>query len=305
MASSSFADLKKSRTKDLEKLTDAVSKLTNKEEGKKSYEDLRFWKPTVDKAGNGFATFRFLPAPAGEDVPWVQIFQHSFQGPGGWYIENSLTTLNRKDPVSEHNSILWNSGSDANKDIARKQKRKLQYIANIYVIKDPANPDNDGTVKLFKFGKKIFDKLNEKMNPEFEDEVAVNPFDLWEGANFKLKIRKVEGYQNYDKSEFDTSAPLSGDEDDLERIWKQEYNLSEFLDEKNFKSYDELKARLNKVLGLEDGSSSGDNYQSIKPNVPVTASAKPAATPAKKTTVADSVVDDDEDLSYFEKLAED
>ena len=304
MASSSFADLKKSRTKDLEKLTDAVSKLTNKEEGKKSYEDLRFWKPTVDKAGNGFATIRFLPAPAGEDVPWVQVFQHSFQGPGGWYIENSLTTLNKKDPVSEHNSILWNSGSDANKDIARKQKRKLQYIANVYIVKDPANSDNDGTVKLFKFGKKIFDKLNEKMNPEFEDEVAVNPFDLWEGANFKLKIRKVEGYQNYDKSEFDTSAPLSGDEDDLERIWKQEYNLSEFLDEKNFKSYDELKARLNKVLGLEDGSS-GDNYQSIKPNVPVTASAKPAPAPAKKTTVADSVVDDDEDLSYFEKLAED
>ena len=305
MASSSFADLKKSRTKDLEKLTDAVSKLTNKEEGKKSYEDLRFWKPTVDKAGNGFATIRFLPAPSGEDVPWVQIFQHSFQGPGGWYIENSLTTLNKKDPVSEHNSILWNSGSDANKDIARKQKRKLQYIANVYIVKDPANSDNDGTVKLFKFGKKIFDKLNEKMNPEFEDEVAVNPFDLWEGANFKLKIRKVEGYQNYDKSEFDTSAPLSGDEDDLERIWKQEYNLSEFLDEKNFKSYDELKARLNKVLGLEDGSASGDNYNSTKPNVPVTASSKSAPAPAKKTTVADSVVDDDEDLSYFEKLAED
>ena len=302
MASSSFADLKKSRTKDLEKLTDAVSKLTNKEEGKKSYEDLRFWKPTVDKAGNGFATIRFLPAPSGEDVPWVQIFQHSFQGPGGWYIENSLTTLNKKDPVSEHNSILWNSGSDANKDIARKQKRKLQYIANVYIVKDPANSDNDGTVKLFKFGKKIFDKLNEKMNPEFEDETAVNPFDLWEGANFKLKIRKVEGYQNYDKSEFDTSAPLSGDEDDLERIWKQEYNLSEFLDEKNFKSYDELKARLNKVLGLEDSSSSGSDYA---PRASAMQESKPAPAPAKKTTVADSVVDDDEDLSYFEKLAED
>ena len=304
MASSSFADLKKSRTKDLEKLTDAVSKLTNKEEGKKSYEDLRFWKPTVDKAGNGFATIRFLPAPSGEDVPWVQIFQHSFQGPGGWYIENSLTTLNKKDPVSEHNSILWNSGSDANKDIARKQKRKLQYIANVYIVKDPANSDNDGTVKLFKFGKKIFDKLNEKMNPEFEDETAVNPFDLWEGANFKLKIRKVEGYQNYDKSEFDTSAPLSGDEDDLERIWKQEYNLSEFLDEKNFKSYDELKARLNKVLGLEDGSSSGNSAYAPR-NASVMQESKPAPAPAKKTTVADSVVDDDEDLSYFEKLAED
>jgi len=302
MASASFADLKKSRTKDLEKLTDAVSKLTNKEEGKKSYEDLRFWKPTVDKAGNGFATIRFLPAPSGEDVPWVQVFNHSFQGPGGWYIENSLTTLNKKDPVSEHNSILWNSGSDANKDIARKQKRKLQYIANVYIVKDPANPDNDGTVKLFKFGKKIFDKLNDLMNPEFEDETPVNPFDLWEGANFKLKIRKVEGYQNYDKSEFESPAPLSGDEDDLERIWKQEFSLSEFLSEKNFKSYDELKARLNKVLGLEDGSA-GDNYYSTKPNV--TSSAKPETPTKPKTTVATASLDEDEDLSYFEKLAED
>ena len=308
MASTSFADLKKSRTKDLEKLTDAVSKLSNKEEGKKSYEDNRFWKPVVDKAGNGFASIRFLPAPAGEDVPWVQIFNHSFQGPGGWYIENSLTTINKKDPVSEHNSILWNSGSDANKDIARKQKRKLQYIANIYIIKDPANPDNDGTVKLFKFGKKIFDKLNESMNPEFEDETPVNPFDLWEGANFKLKIRKVEGYQNYDKSEFETPAPLSQDEDDLERIWKQEFLLGEFISDGAFKSYDELKSRLNKVLGLDDGSA-GDNYYSTKPNnvQPI----KPAQAPVRqessikpKSTAASSTADDDEDLSYFEKLAE-
>ena len=303
MASTSFADLKKSRTKDLEKLTDAVSKLTNKEEGKKSYEDTRFWKPTVDKAGNGFATIRFLPAPAGEDVPWVQVFNHSFQGPGGWYIENSLTTIGKKDPVSEHNTVLWNSGTDANKDIARKQKRKLQYIANVYIVKDPANPDNDGTVKLYKFGKKIFDKLNDLMNPEFEDETPVNPFDLWEGANFKLKIRKVEGYQNYDKSEFESPAPLSQDEDDLERIWKQEHSLSEFLSEKNFKTYDELKARLNKVLGLEDGSA-GENFYSTKPNVPVTASSKPEAPTKAKATVADSV-DDDDDISYFEKLAED
>lgn len=306
MTSASFADMKKSRTKDLEKLTDAVSKLSNKEEGKKSYEDLRFWKPTVDKAGNGFATIRFLPSPAGEDVPWVQVFKHAFQSTGGWYIENSLTTLNKKDPVSEHNSILWNSGSDANKEIARKQKRKLEYTANIYVIKDSANPENDGTVRLFRFGKKIFDKLNELMNPEFEDETPVNPFDLWEGANFKLKIRKVEGYQNYDKSEFESPAPLSGDEDDLERIWKQEHSLSEFLSEKNFKSYDELKARLNKVLGIDDGSSSGGEYS---PKAPVPVAARPAiqTQPASKpkTTVADSAIDDDEDLSYFEKLAED
>ena len=299
---SSFADLKKSRNKDLEKLTQEVSKLSNKEEGKKSYEDLRFWKPTVDKAGNGFATIRFLPAPEGEDVPWIQIFTHSFQGPGGWYIENSLTTLNKKDPVSEHNTVLWNSGIDSNKDVARKQKRKLQYISNIYVVKDPANPENEGKVFLYKFGKKIFDKLNDLMNPEFEDESPTNPFDLWEGANFKLKIRKVEGYQNYDKSEFDRSGPLSQDDEDLENIWKQEHALSEFLDPKNFKSYDELKSRLNKVLGLD----SGDDGDSISSIVAKSApSVAPVASKAKKTVADASEDDDDESLSYFEKLAED
>jgi hypothetical protein len=292
----SFADLKKSRNKDLEKLTQEVSKLTDKETSKKSYEDLRFWKATPDKAGNGMAVIRFLPAPSGEDVPWVQVFSHSFQGPTGqWYIENSLTTINKKDPVSEHNTVLWNSGIEANKEIVRKQKRKLSYISNIYVVKDPANPDNEGKVFLFKFGKKIFDKLNEQMNPEFEDENAVNPFDLWEGANFKLKIRKVEGYTNYDKSEFDSPGPLSQDDDDLERIWKSEYQLNEFLSESNFKSYDELKARLDKVLGMSDDVV-------VKPSQPVTAQA-----PAKKETVESTKLDDDDDegLSYFEKLAED
>jgi hypothetical protein len=297
----SFADLKKSRNKDLEKLTSEISKLTDKESSKKSYEDLRFWKASPDKAGNGMAVIRFLPAPEGGDVPWVQVFSHSFQGPAGqWYIENSLTTLNRKDPVSEHNSVLWNSGIEANKEIARKQKRKLNYISNIYVVKDPANPDNEGKVFLFKFGKKIFDKLNELMNPEFEDESAVNPFDLWEGANFKLKIRKVEGYTNYDKSEFESPAPLSQDDDDLERIWKSEYGLSEFLQESNFKSYDELKARLDKVLGLD-----GSNDYIEKPAAPVVAADRP-----KKSTAEDSKPwtnddEDDEGLSYFEKLAED
>jgi hypothetical protein len=296
----SFADLKKSRNKDLEKLTSEISKLTDKESTKKSYEDLRFWKPVVDKAGNGMATIRFLPAPSGEDVPWVQVFSHSFQGPTGkWYIENSLTTMNKKDPVSEHNSVLWNSGIESNKEVARKQKRKLNYIANVYVVKDPANPDNDGKVFLFKFGKKIFEKLNDLMNPEFEDETPVNPFDLWEGANFKLKIRKVEGYQNYDKSEFESSAPLSQDDDDLERIWKSEYGLNEFLSESNFKSYDELKTKLNSVLGLD---ASDDVIE--KPSQPITApqrTEKAKTVESSKPWVDDS---DDEGLSYFEKLAE-
>ena len=297
-----FAELRKSRTKDLEKLTEQVNKLNDKSSEKKSYEDTRFWKPTVDKAGNGMAVVRFLPAAEGEDMPWVQLFSHSFQGPTGqWYIENSLTTLNKKDPVSEHNTMLWNSGVESDKETARKQKRKLQYIANVYIVKDPSNPDNDGKVFLFKFGKKIFDKLNDLMNPEFEDETPVNPFDLWEGANFKLKIRKVEGYQNYDKSEFDSPAALSEDDDELERIWKAQNKLSEFITEGNFKSYDELKARLNKVLNLED------DVVTEKPSAPVTKKAEKPAEVKKAKTVEDSPPwnDEDGDLTYFEKLAED
>ena len=297
-----FAELRKSRSKDLEKLTEQVNKLNDKSSEKKSYEDTRFWKPTVDKAGNGMAVIRFLPAAEGEDMPWVQLFSHSFQGPTGqWYIENSLTTLNKKDPVSEYNTMLWNSGVESDKETARKQKRKLQYIANVYIVKDPSNPDNDGKVFLFKFGKKIFDKLNDLMNPEFEDETPVNPFDLWEGANFKLKIRKVEGYQNYDKSEFDSPAALSEDDDELERIWKAQNKLSEFITEGNFKSYDELKARLNKVLNLED------DVVTEKPSAPVTKKAEKPAEVKKAKTVEDSPPwnDEDGDLSYFEKLAED
>lgn len=293
----SFSELRKSRAKDLEKLTTEVSKLSTKEE-KKSYEDLRFWKPAVDKAGNGMATIRFLPAPAGEDMPWIQIFSHSFQGPTGqWYIENSLTTLNKKDPVSEHNTLLWNSGIESDKEIARKQKRKLNYISNVYIVKDSANPDNEGKVFLFKFGKKIFDKLNDLMNPQFEDETPINPFDLWEGANFKLKIRKVEGYQNYDKSEFESSAPLSEDDDELERIWKSEHSLAEFLDEKNFKSYDVLKARLNVVLNTTDTIQTPSKPQTVKEE------SKPSKTAESSKSWDDG--DDDETMSYFEKLAQD
>ena len=252
---SNFDSLKRNRSS-LEKLTKAIeatTQSTSTESG--SRDDTRLWQPTVDKAGNGMAIIRFLPAPAvdGEDaLPWVRVFSHGFQGPGGWYIENSLTTLNQKDPVSEYNSTLWNSGIEANKEIARKQKRRLNYVANVYVVSDPSNPENEGQIKLFKFGKKIFDKITEAMNPEFADETPVNPFDLWEGANFKLKIRNVEGYRNYDKSEFaEKSALLDGDDAKLEALWKQEYSLKEFLDPKHFKPYDVLKARLDKVLGFE------------------------------------------------------
>ena len=254
---SSFANLKRNSSQ-FDKLTKAVESVNNQSVEAGSKEDTRFWQPEVDKAGNGMAVIRFLPAPSidGEDgLPWVRVFNHGFQGPGGWYIENSLTTLNQKDPVSEYNSTLWNSGIEANKEIARKQKRKLTYIANILVISDPANPSNEGQIKLYKFGKKIFDKISEAMNPEFADETPVNPFDMWEGANFKLKIRNVEGYRNYDKSEFaDKSALFEGDDSKLEELWKQEYSLKEFLEPKQFKPYEVLKARLDKVLGFDGGA---------------------------------------------------
>lgn len=288
---STFAALKKS-SGSIDKLARELEKLNAP--ATNSSEDTRFWKPELDKAGNGFATIRFLPAPAvdGDDaLPWVRIFDHGFQGPGGWYIENSLTTLGQKDPVSEHNSVLWNSGIEANKEIARKQKRRLKYIANILVISDTKNPDNEGKVFLFKFGKKIFDKITEAMNPQFDDEKATNPFDFWAGANFKLKVRKFEGYPNYDKSEFEKSSALyDGDDAKLEKLWKMEYSLKEFLDPKNFKSYDELKTKLNRVLGL-DGAAPAPKTKALDDK------------PSSKETPPWSGDDDDDDMKLFEKLA--
>ena len=294
----SFANLKKSAG-DFSKLAEQLNTTTSNQQ-QNSGEDNRFWKPDVDKAGNGYAVIRFLPAPEGEELPWVRLWDHGFQGPGGWYIENSLTTLGKPDPVSEYNSKLWNSGVEANKEIVRKQKRRLKYIANIYVVSDPKHPENEGKVFLYQFGKKIFDKINEAMNPAFEDETPINPFDFWSGANFKLKIRQVEGYRNYDKSEFDSSSQLMDDDADLEAVWKQEYSLQEFLDLKNFKSYEQLKARLDKVLGLAGTVASNE---AVAP-----ASSPASAEPVAKATAESVTVDsDDEDdtLSYFAKLAED
>ena len=298
---SNFDTLKRNRSS-LEKLTKAIeatTQSTSTESG--SRDDPRLWQPTVDKAGNGMAMIRFLPAPSvdGEDaLPWVRVFSHGFQGPGGWYIENSLTTLNQKDPVSEYNSTLWNSGIEANKEIARKQKRRLNYIANVYVVSDPSNPENEGQIRIYKFGKKIFDKITEAMNPEFADETPVNPFDMWEGANFKLKIRNVEGYRNYDKSEFaEKSALLDGDDAKLEALWKQEHSLKEFLDPKHFKPYDLLKARLDKVLGFE-----GDVAPKSKAIDAVVENFHDSELNAIDTKIATS--EDDDDLNYFKSLAE-
>jgi len=294
---SSFANLKRNRS-DFAKLTKAVEQITQSSEGG-SKDDTRFWQPEVDKAGNGMAVIRFLPAPQadGDDaLPWVRVFSHGFQGPGGWLIDNCLTTLNEKCPVCEHNNTLWNSGIEANKDIARKQKRKLSYVANILVISDPSNKENEGQVKLFKFGKKIFDKITEAMNPEFADETPINPFDLWEGANFKLKIRNVEGYRNYDKSEFaEKSALYDGDDEKLEELWKSEFGLKEFLERKNFKSYDQLKQRLDKALGFDGAvatpkTKATDSVATLKDDT--------------DTSILDKSVADDDELDYFKNLAE-
>ena len=271
---------------------------------KKSFVDDRLFKPQVDKAGNGYAVIRFLPAPEGEELPWARVWNHAFQGPTGlWYIENSLTTLNQKDPVSEHNTQLWNSGIESDKEIARKQKRKLQYYSNILVITDSSNPENEGKVMLYKYGKKIFDKLMEAMQPAFEDEDPINPFDPFEGANFKLKIRKVDGYWNYDKSEFSAPSPIFESDDEIEEVINKQYPLSEFVAESNFKSYDELKARLNTVLsgkqsaGRSIGETIDEDEEDYSP-------AYKSSAPKKMDTVPFSKEDDDEDaMSYFQKLA--
>ena len=296
----SFAKLKKqSRTGSL---TDKLIKQVEKLNDKGSNVDERIWKPSVDKSGNGYAIIRFLPESEGSELPWARVYTHAFQGPGGWYIENSLTTLGQKDPVSEHNSQLWNSGSDANKEIARKQKRRLSYYSNIYVVSDPANPENEGKVFLYKYGKKIFDKIMEAMKPEFADETPINPFDFWQGANFKLKIRKVEGYQNYDKSEFDSASALFDDDDKLEKIYNSLHDLSEFTTPDKFKSYDDLKTRLDYVLGakrstpvvIEEEDTSRGELEELSVS----------RTPTRTPVAVGADQDEDDALSYFQKLAE-
>ena len=295
----SFANLKKQSK--LGSLTQKLVKEVEKMNNNGGQGDDRLWKLECDKSGNGYAVIRFLPAPDGEDLPWAKVYSHAFQGPGGWYIENSLTTIGGKDPVSEYNRDLWNSGNDADKDVVRRQKRKLSYYANIYVVKDPVNPHNEGGVFLFKFGKKIFDKLTAAMQPEFEDETPINPFDFWQGANFKLKIRKVDGYWNYDKSEFDAPAPLLDDDDALEALWKKEYSLADFTSQSNFKSYEDLERRLKSVLGQKQAQRPRFDEEVEAEDDVRTPVAAAVAAPVTSSGATDA--DEDDALSYFQKLA--
>jgi hypothetical protein len=300
MAFNSLSDLRKSRG-GFDTLMKEVDKISQPAGGERK-EDDRFWQPTVDKAGNGYAVIRFLPPPRGEELPWVRIWNHGFQGPTGkWYIENSLTTIGKPDPVSELNNELWNSGSEANKEIARKQKRRLSYVCNVYVVSDPSNPSNEGKVKLFKFGKKIFDKIKDVMQPQFQDEEPLNPFDFWKGADFKIKIRNVEGYRNYDKSEFASAAALSEDDAEIETVWSAEHSLADFMDERHFKSYDELKRKLEQVLNATGAPTA--RAEAVDLDAPRASKPAAVAKPAVKAPVVDE--DDDDSISYFSKLAAD
>ena len=289
----SFDKLKKQSK--LGSLTDRLVKEVEKMNSSSGGADERFWKAELDKSGVGSAVIRFLPAPDGEELPWVKVYSHAFQGPGGWYIENSLTTTGGKDPVSDYNRQLWNSGNDADKDTVRKQKRKLSYYSNVYVVRDPLHPENEGRVFLFKYGKKIFDKVLEAMQPEFDDETPINPFDFWQGANFKLKIVKKDGFWNYDKSEFDKVAPLLDDDDALEALWKKQYSLSAITAPDQFKSYEDLERRLKTVLGQKSVQAPrlDEEVVSEEEQIPV------AAAP-----VASASSDEDDALSYFQKLAD-
>jgi hypothetical protein len=294
----------------LDKLRAAMETASPAQGEKKSFNDDTMWKPELDKSGNGYAVVRFLPTPEGEEMPWVSYWDHGFQGPGGWYIEKSLTTLNKKDPVSEYNTTLWNTGIEANKESARKQKRRLHYVSNVYVVSDPKNPDNEGRVFKYRFGKKIFEQLKEAISPAFEDESAINPFDMTEGANFKIKIRKVDGYWNYDKSEFDSTSPL-GDEAMINSTFSQVHSLSEVISPDEFKSYDELKEKLDRVLGLS-GAVSGSTAESIaedQEEVPwgnvntESVATEPVIASAESSTEQTS--DGDDAMDYFKRLAED
>jgi hypothetical protein len=294
----------------LDKLRAAMETASPTEGAKKSYSDDTMWKPELDKTGNGYAVVRFLPTPDGEEMPWVSYFDHGFQGPGGWYIEKSLTTLNKQDPVSEYNSTLWNTGIEANKEIARKQKRRLHYVSNVYVVSDPKNPDNEGKVFKYRFGKKIFEQLKEAISPAFDDEAPINPFDLrGEGANFKIKIRKVDGYWNYDKSEFESPSPLFDDENKLNEINNSTYSLSDVIAPSEFKSYDELKEKLDRVLGLT-GSVSTATAESVAEDLDeVPWSNVNTETVAEEPVIASAEstpqVEEDDAMDYFKKLASD
>ena len=302
----SFADLKRNRT-DLSKLVAQAQETSGAQQTQRQSDDPRFWMPTRDKAGNGYAVIRFLPGDASAATPWIRYWDHAFKGPTGqWYIEKSLTSIGQQDPLSELNSKMWNSGVESDKTIVRQRKRNLRYVANVLIVSDPSAPENEGQVKLYRFGKKIFDKIMDSMQPQFPDEKPVNPFDMWEGADFTVKIRKVEGYPNYDASSFKAPAAVPGSDEELEELYNKQHDLNEWVDPKNYKTYDELKSRLAMVLG-EQAPRTMKQEASLEmddeiPDFPKADAPAPQAAPEPAISTAESSSDDDT-MSYFAKLA--
>lgn len=305
-----FSKLKK-RKFDVQSLVNEAEKAG----GNNKKGDERFWKPTVDQQGNGYAVIRFLPTkeylndPAA--VPWVRYWDHGFKGPTGkWYIEKSLTSIGQQDPLGELNSRMWATEDPEQQEIVRQRKRRLHHVANILVVDDQGNPDNNGKVFLYQFGKKIFDKIIDVMSPEFPDEDPIVPFDVFGGANFQLKIRQVAGYRNYDKSNFAAPSDLfDGDEKKLEELFDKLYDISEFVDPAKYPSYSELEKKLNDVLGVR------------KPTLDAATAAAPAmkSAEAKEPEIVESNIEindetgeddlpwndeeDDDVLAHFERLA--
>ena len=301
-----FATLKKnSGASALSKLAEQVKKLNTNQNGGS---DDRFWKPTIDKAGNAQAEIRFLPAGGEEEVPFISLFEHAFQGPTGlWYIEKSRTSLGQgvADPVGEYNTELWNMSDNddsPSRKQARAQKRKLVYISNVYVIDDKGHPENNGKVFLYRYGKTIFKKISTSMVPQFEDEESFNPFDLWAGASFKLRIYTEDKYPKYDKSTWGKVGPLFKDDEKIEAVWKQCHALQPFLDPSNFKPYDVLKRRLHQVLAINEDSTTAAPARRPAPKA-VPADAGEDVPWDTSTSTAEPAVDDDDDMNFFRDLA--
>lgn len=317
MAITSFNDLK-NNSQSLLELTNKIDNMNNKF---KSFNDDRFWQPTPDKAGNSAAVIRFLPPSMGEDTPFVKYFEHSFQDKNTkmWYIEKSLTTIGKPDPCTEYNRTLWNSGTEGQNQ-ARKQKRNEKYISNILVISDPNNPDAEGKVFLFKYGPKIFGKIQEALQPKLEIDKPFNPFDFFKGANFKLVMTKNDVFVNYDSSSFYPVSPLSDNEEFIRNVWENQYKLNEFIDPSSFKTYEELKERLEAVCGLNEPEfmKTPDNKSTqtriVEDSVPTSWETKDApwlsvnkdkidVTKVTETTQSVSGVNEDT-LSFIKSLAE-
>lgn len=303
-----FKDLKKQSS--LGSLTEKLIKEAEKMGGNNSSDNPNLFKLETDKVGNGRAVIRFLPAPPNEDLPFVKLYNHGFQVNGRWFIENCLTTLGEECAVCRANSELWNSGVDSDKEIARTRKRKLSYYANVYIVSNPADPSLEGQVKIFRFGAKVFDKIKASMKPEFEDDPVIDPFDLWNGANFRLRVKKVAGYPNYDDSVFEPpSALLDGDDDKLEALWKTEHSLQELVSRDKFKSPEELEKRLNYVLGSKPISQSvREQEEELEPLAQSSESdimkeLEESYSRSKSSTVEETDEDEDDAMAYFSKLA--